>query len=55
MLGHALRMVPGNACLTDGPLAPKGLAMFHEIPEFKSLWEKVAVALREREDMGPFR
>ncbi len=55
MLGHSLRMVPENACLTEGPLVKDRLAFFHEIPEFVSLWEKVAEALREREDMEPHR
>lgn len=55
MMGHALRMVPSNACLTSGPLAPSGLAMFPEIPEFASLWAKVAAAITERDDMAAFR
>lgn len=58
MLGHSLRMVPGNACLTgDGAirLADKGLAFYSEIPAFKSLWNKVADAITERDDMADRR
>jgi hypothetical protein len=58
MLGHALRLVPDNACLTGKQVAllgGNGISMFYEIDAFKTLWEKVAVAISEREDMDPFR
>jgi hypothetical protein len=58
MLGHALRMVPGNACLTGesaARLKGEGLAIFSEIAAFKSLWNKTAEAIRERDDMAERR
>lgn len=59
MLGHCLRMVPDNACLTGEAakrLAPgRGFAMFVELDAFRSLWEKVARAIRERDDMADRR
>ena len=59
MLGFALRLVPDSACLTGDSARALGggapLAMFHEVPAFTSLWEKVAVAIRERDDVAPYR
>ena len=59
MLGHALRSVPGNACLTGNSAARlaagDGFAFFHDIEAYKSLWEKVAVAIKERDDMAEFK
>lgn len=59
MLGHCLRMVPDNACLTGSAAtrlaAGRGFAMFTEVDAFKSLWEKVAAAIRTRDDMADRR
>lgn len=58
MLGHALRVVPENACLTGksaSRLGGKGFAFFHDIPAFASLWHKVADAINERDDMAEAR
>lgn len=59
MLGHSLRMVPGNAVLTGKSVKNVGeegaLKFFSEIEAFKSLWSKVAEAIKNREDMEPFR
>jgi hypothetical protein len=54
VLGHSLRMVPGNACLTGKSaqrLGGGGLQMIYELDAFKSLWNKVAEAILERDDM----
>jgi hypothetical protein len=60
MLAHALRMVPGNACLTGRSAAllhPEGggVAFFVDVPAYKSLWEKVGDAIVERDDMARHR
>jgi hypothetical protein len=58
MLGHSLRMVPDNACLTGRSAALQGnagLLFYTDAAAFKSLWNKVAEAIRERSDMEPFR
>lgn len=59
MLGHSLRMVPENAVLT-GKSATRlcdkgGVGFLYESTHFKSLWSKVAKAIKEREDMAEFR
>jgi hypothetical protein len=48
-LGHSLRMVPSNTVI--GP----GFTFLTQSDEFKSLWEKVAQAIKTREDMAPYR
>lgn len=48
-LGHSLRMVPSNTVI--GP----GLTFLCDTDEFKSLWSKVAEAVRDRDDMAPYR
>jgi hypothetical protein len=58
MLGHALQMVPGNACLTGESatqLGGKGILFFTDAEAFKTLWNKVAEAIRDRDDVAPFR
>ncbi len=58
MLGHCLRMVPANACLTGDSavaLGGSGFAMFTTIPAFKTLWSKTAAAISQRDDCEPFR
>lgn len=58
MLGHALRMVPDNACLTGGAAKRLGrppIAFFTECDAYKSLWNKVAAEIRERDDMAEAR
>lgn len=58
MLGHALRMVPDNACLTGEGAAQMDagpFAFFRDIAAFKTLWSKVVAAIAQREDVEPYR
>lgn len=58
MLGHCLRVVPSNAVLTGGSatrLGRGGVLRIIEGEAFRSLWNKVAEAVRDRDDMADRR